>query len=207
MLALLVAMGAIAWPMFDRGFDGIRLQNAAEQVQADLTHARVTAISTGQPQAFRCEPNSGQYSVSALPDDGSGTDSSGGSTASTGASASPGAGSSSSGSSGGASTGCYQRALPDGMVFSTVQRTADTRSSSADEQLAASGGSSDLPPLLFYTDGTSSDGSVTLSNNKGKSISIVLRALTGSAHLGELFATGSPDPAQAGTTQPTGVSQ
>ena len=70
---------------------------------------RVTAISTGQPQAFRCEPNSGQYSVSALPDDGSGTDSSGGSTASTGASASPGAGSSSSGSSGGASTGCYQR--------------------------------------------------------------------------------------------------
>ena len=42
------------------------------------------------------------------------------------------------------------------------------------------------PPVLFYPDGTASDASVLLSNERGLTLRVTLRGLTGIARPGEI---------------------
>jgi prepilin-type N-terminal cleavage/methylation domain-containing protein len=212
-LGLLVMVGAIAWPSIQKAYEGIRLKKTAEQVMAAFGHARVLAMSTGVSQVFRFEPGSGQYTMMAMPDDSAGVDSdASGATSATAGSASPGTSSSPgtsttatdssanssaanspnpNGPDAGNTAGTCAHQLTDGFIFSKGERVLDTRAALAESELPSSGSSDGAteaaPPVLFYSDGTTSDATVTVSDKSGRSISVSLRGLTGVARMGDIF--------------------
>ncbi len=187
---LLAAMGAIAWPVISRAYEGVKLKNAGEQVQAAFNHARVEAMTSGTPRVFHFEPSTASYSVEVWQD---GTEAVEG-TAASGAAASGGftigaASGQTSSSGSGTATGTCSYTLPEGFVFVGAQRTLDNRTAAAEAGLSGSGVDTSTPPVLFYPDGTTSEVTITIANQNSRAISVSLRGLTGVARLGEITTT------------------
>ncbi len=65
-LAIIAAIGAIAFPAFRGVFDRQRLQASAEKIRLELDRARLLAMRTGQAQMFECAPGQGKFSVHPL---------------------------------------------------------------------------------------------------------------------------------------------
>ena len=175
-LTVIVAMGALAWPAFTRGFETTKLKAVAERVMAACGRARVQAMTTGQTQVFRFQPNSGTYGIEALPDDSSSLDAA---TSSGGAAA---------------ATGSITYQLPDGFTFSGGDRVPDERSSVAESAITSTNFDTSAPPVMFYSDGTASEAQVIVANQNGRAITVSVRSLTGTAHMGEITATGQATP-------------
>lgn len=55
-VVLIAATGMMAATAFTGGLDGVQLRQAAKEVAAQLRHARIRAIATGQEQAFHIDP-------------------------------------------------------------------------------------------------------------------------------------------------------
>ena len=55
-VVLIAATGMMAAAAFTSGLDGVQLRQAAKEVAAQLRHARIRAIATGQEQAFHIDP-------------------------------------------------------------------------------------------------------------------------------------------------------
>jgi len=185
-MAILVAVAAVAWPQIHRAYDTVRLRKAADHVQEALSRARVQAMSSGLPQVFRFEPNSPRYTITPVQDETESLDASAADTSASAASATLTA--SSAGNQADSTNPCEHQ-LPDGFMFSSAQRSSDTRSSVAEGQLNDATVSSDAPPVFFYADGSSQDAVITISNDNGRSISITLRGYTGITRIGEIFAS------------------
>jgi Tfp pilus assembly protein FimT len=181
-LVLMVTMGAVAWPTIRRAYESTYLRKAAEQVEAEFTKSRVRAMTSGLPQAFEFEPNTPQYTVQTWQDDSTPLES----TPSAAASSNSNAASSATDTV----TTIAQRQLPEGVIFTGVQRTFDARATAAESGLSAAGGSSAAPPVMFYPDGTTSEAAVTIANANGRCISISVRGLTGIARMSDIFAKG-----------------
>ena len=68
--------------------------------------------------------------------------------------------------------------LPGKVLFVAGETVVDARAFDANEQAADA---TSLRTILFYPDGTSQDARLTLQNEDGRLIDVVLRGLTGSA--------------------------
>jgi len=178
-LAILVAMGAIAWPSFSRAYESSKLKATADKVLSILGKARVQAMTSGQTQVFKFQKDSGTYTVEQLPDDSATLDAS--------------ATSDAAATSSSKAAGCQ---LPEGYVFSAGDRVLDDRTAAAESAITSSNFDTSSPPVLFYSDGTSSEAQLTIANQNGRTITISLRSLTGTAHMGEVTAAAVPGATQ-----------
>jgi prepilin-type N-terminal cleavage/methylation domain-containing protein len=189
-LALLAVIGATAWPLVTNAYSSVKLRNAAQQVQACWGKARVSAVSKGLPHVFRFETSAADYSVVAWEDENTALEAAVPITPNTFAQpTSP----SDATNYGGAATTTGPK-LPEGMTFVGIQRGNDTRTMVADTQLATAGVTSTSQPVVFYPDGTSSDAVLTITDGKGRYITVNLRGLTGITRIGEI--TAGPEVAQ-----------
>jgi Tfp pilus assembly protein FimT len=168
-LCLLVVLASLTWPALGRPMATHRLRVSADQVRTEWVHARVEAMSSGQPHAFRytldgdsylLEEQANEDDASASPTDDAGQD------------------------SGDADNSrSLNRRLPDKVRFVTAQTAGQsgtqTAASPGVEPAAAAGDSGLSQPIFFYADGTSSDAQVSLRNEYGQTIALSLRGLTG----------------------------
>ena len=76
-MALLLALGAVAYPTLSAMYGDVRVKAAADEVRAAWTEARARAIEDGRPYRFAVEPGTGKFRVA--PDAGEFWDGSGGS--------------------------------------------------------------------------------------------------------------------------------
>jgi len=171
-LTLLVLLGALAWPTIEGTFIVSRLRSAADQIRAAWSDAQLESMRSGTPHLFRYEPDARKYSVSPwdwnLTADESARDRADDTDAATANAATEGE-------------------LPDGIVFSSSEVSADARaaayaSRTGDQEQSEQGESA---PIVFYPDGTSTDASVLLKDTKGFLIRVTLRGLTGISRCSE----------------------
>lgn len=166
-LALLVVIGAIVWPAFDKPFASQRLHSAADMVKAEWMRTRVRAMTTGLPHVFRFQPETGSYQIEAM----------GGMEAEleatqamdfgvpiqpalpTGETDVPG--------------------LPDGVLFMSSQTATDMRGMLVESQAVAAAPADWAQPVYFYPDGTTSDARLLLRNEHELYVVVELRGLTG----------------------------
>ena len=191
-MALLAAIAAMAWPSFGRAFEGQRLRYAADQVRAEIGAARAEAINSGRVQSFQYEPESEVYLVQPWQ----------------GAEATPQTdqfGLAPEGAEGAASV-VVRGKLPEGLKFVATEALGGAIPAGMSAIPVAKGTVSadqamitpDSPTLLFFPDGTSRDAEVWLSNERGRSIPIRVRGITGASTVGEVG--GGQEPTQ--TTSP-----
>jgi len=186
-LVILVTMGAVAWPVFSRSYESSKLKFAADKIMATLSKARVQAMTTGQTQAFRCKVNSREYAIEQVDDDSATLDAN--STSDTSATLGQAASSAVGGVPG-------MSQLGEGYVFAACERVQDDRTAAAEAMITSSNFDTSSAPVLFYSDGTSSDAQITIAYQNGRSITITVRALTGTTHMGEVTMTAPPGATQ-----------
>jgi type II secretory pathway pseudopilin PulG len=182
-MALLVVIGSIVVPVFTGSFASMRLRRAGDQVLTRWSQARAAAIETGDVLQFRFTPETGTYQIDVWT--GLAADEAVGSSGSPARDREPAsdadASSEDDASSGSASEALIDdAALPDQIVFHGGQLAASDPLT-GERQVAplpdASGSLS--TPLLFYPDGTTSEASVVLANDRRQYIRLSLRRLTG----------------------------
>jgi prepilin-type N-terminal cleavage/methylation domain-containing protein len=183
-LALLVMIGSMVVPVFTGSFSSVRLRRAADQVLTRWSAARARAIETGEVMQFSFTPDTGTYVIEPwagiLPEEmTSATSATRASTRAVSTTATPLPG------DGGAtattdSADNADKALPDQIVFyrgdiavedaMTGERRVDSMQASSDSQSTA---------ILFFPDGTTSEASVVLNNDRRQYVRLTLRSLTG----------------------------
>ena len=175
-LAVLVTLSALTWPIIRGAFSGYRLRSAADDVRAAWGKAHIAAMNSGRPYLFRCQPQSGSYVVQPW----------------TGAAAD--ADAETEGASAGGVDPFVQcdaggkpivRNLPDDVIFHAGDTKADTRAQNVvgSDDGTQSGGGNWAPPILFYADGTTSDAQVQLMNKEGRILTLDLRGLNGASRV------------------------
>jgi type II secretory pathway pseudopilin PulG len=172
-LALLVIIAGTAWPALESSLTGYRLRKAAEQVRVAWSRARIESLSSGQTVSFRFMSGDRQYAIerSAEPQYLPG-----------GAAAS----SPSEGLDAGAAAGS-PRWLPEGITFVDAE-IEDAAGWPLAATAAGAVGLEWSEPIEFYPDGTTSTARLRMANDRGQTIEVALRVLTGVAAVGELYA-------------------
>jgi Tfp pilus assembly protein FimT len=173
-LCLLVVLASLTWPALGRPMATHRLRVSADQVRTEWVHARVEAMSSGQPHAFRYTLDGNSYVLEeqANEDDESET---------TSANLTNAAGHDSGDAEN--SSRSLNRRLPDKVRFVAAQSDGQSGTQSPAtpgvQPAAATGDSGLSQPIYFYADGTSSDAQVSLRNEYGQTVALSLRGLTG----------------------------
>ncbi len=192
-LALLVILGAMAYPSLQKPFQMQTLRKSGELVRVELSKARNKAMRTGQIQMFSFEPETGNYQIQPYYTEQDTLEgnytavayglATGGSTAVN----------SQSQSATGTTRG---EALPEGVVFVNAEVQSDMRSLQLQQDSQATMGAVNqaidlqVPPVLFYPDGTTSDARVILTNQYQTAyVVITLRSLTGVVHVSDLVSS------------------
>jgi Tfp pilus assembly protein FimT len=186
-LALLVVIGSIVVPVFTGSFSSVRLRRAGDQILTRWSHARARAIETGEVFQFTYTPDSGTYQVGpwlAVAQDALGP---GGSTSTTMASASAtdtaatttSVNQTASASASDNPTG-QNVSLPDKISFKSGEIAVDA-ALTAQRQVTSlqSRGAELSTPILFFPDGTTSQASIVIGNDRNQFVRLTLRALTG----------------------------
>lgn len=185
-LALVVAIGALAWPALRKPFAAQRLKKSADQLHADLTRARAMAIRTGTVRqlsfdAAMAAPGIGSRYVVAPAADPMAEPTTG-NTPSSGA--------------------VEVRSLPEGVTLvgleafddvapppyaasaaTAVAPTAPTGPSAGGAATAAAPSAT----VFFHPDGTTSSAQFTLANEQGLYLRLELRGLTGAVTTSDLL--------------------
>ena len=73
--------------------------------------------------------------------------------------------------------------LPEPIVFGALVTGNDPRAAVAFQQAGVAQTVQQVPPIVFYPDGTSSDAVVVLRDRQGRMIQVTLRGLTGMAQV------------------------
>ncbi len=157
-MAILVAVGAVAVPIFRQSFEIERLRKGADVLRTAWSKTRVQAMTTGQTHAFRFDYTSNKF-VIAVWDTGEGmTEAS-------------------------SETSVAERPgqLPEGIVFHAAEKQADVRAAETEAS-----GSQTAPQIFFYPDGTTSTAQVLITNNHDRFLKVQLRGLTGIPRVGEV---------------------
>ena len=179
-LAVLVMITSLAWPTLNRAFETQRLRKAADLVRAAWGRARVKALSTGRIHIFQYtvggdryaiqQRTTGEVTVDAAADD----------------------------LPTGFADASYEnptpfgqeRQLPEGVTFVGSQTVSDTRAAmvaaEANQFRSVEQGWSN--PIFFYPDGTTSTARLVLKNQRGRTIELALRGLTGVVTVGDVQA-------------------
>jgi len=165
-LAILVAIAAITAPAMQGTFSRTALKGGSAIVREAFAKGRLTAVQTGKTQVFRFEPKGARFQLVALdnlalPENGE----------------LPPEDKDDDHSPSDMLRLSLTR-LPDKVIFAS----GDV---SASNQVASLYGSPKdhvwSQPVLFNPDGTTSDASVVLQNDRGQTIRVTLRGLTGIA--------------------------
>jgi hypothetical protein len=189
-LTLLVVFGSMVAPVFMGGFSSVRLRRAGDQVLAHWSKTRALAIETGDvyqfaftPESgeFRIEPWTGVVSEAALKQ----TSASSATSRAADAAAAPTTATDAAGATKTAAGKAEKEqekglTLPEQAKFyagqiaaedpETGERKVVPLTSSGDEQSTA---------IMFFPDGTTSQASVVLTNDRQQYLRLTLRSLTG----------------------------
>jgi len=208
-LAILSAMATMAWPALRKELDKRQLRSAAKQVQRELASARNRAVKTGQVLEFRYQLNRGQFRIDAitLPRMEGVADL----TDATEGDRGPGRFDDPSDGS-----AQLEGRLPEGTFFLSVdpdrsdvgpldepvdravrgkapgQEPAfapsvdDFPAGPTQDPLRARDDRTWSPPILFFPNGQTSPARIRVGNQRGVTVAITLRALTGLGTLGEM---------------------
>jgi Tfp pilus assembly protein FimT len=180
-LALLVVIGSIVVPVFTGSFSSVRLRRAGDQILTRWSQARAMAIERGETYQFTFTPESGTYEVGPwmpLVDEGLGA-----SVTSPSASRTETTTTTTSEST---STGAIEDptgqsvTLPDTIKFQNGQIAVED-ALTAQRQVASmqTQGAEVSTPILFFPDGTTSQASIVLANDRNQFVRLTLRSLTG----------------------------
>jgi len=182
-LAVLVGVAAMVWPALQGPLDDQRLLKSADLIRAQWTKARVKAMKDGRLYVFRYVLASDEYGVEPWGGEvdaveaslGAATESSAAPPMTTEEKPRP--------------LGIAGRRLPDGIQFFSGETQADARSAEvAVDESAASSSAGGPPPIVFYPDGSTSDASVLLTNERCF-VQVALRGLTGMVRVSELISS------------------
>lgn len=183
-LAIIAAIGAIAFPAFHGVFARQRLQASAEKIRLELDRARLLAMRTGQAQMFECMPGSGQYSVHPLSQQSDMTNTGEGATVMTqsGIMAETTADGTLTAAAPTSLSGDAKE-LEENVTFVSCIVATDSRSYDVAQQSATSSGQVSLTNIgqviIFYPDGSTSNAEVRIQNIRGEVRAVRLRGLTG----------------------------
>lgn len=166
-LALLAGITALAWPSLEKPFALQRLKKAGDQIHAELTRARGTAIRSGRTQEFVVDATTGRYAV--LPTvDYSDVDQ-----------MQPGSGN-------GLTTA--GSALPEGIRLAEISAVDDVTPAPQPIGFVQAAGDEAQPAsqtIYFHPDGTTSTAVIVLADDYGMALQVQLRGLTGAVAKGE----------------------
>lgn len=167
-LTLLVIISAIAIPTLQGSFSRASLYSGGDLLRGAWAKARLAAMQSGQTQAFRYELNGSRFQIAAMgaigmpennelaPVDPEETPDESG------------------------RVSLSQNKLPNGVIFSG----GDVSSSNQILAMLPDVGEGPWsPPIMFYPDGTTSDASLLLSNDRQAVVRVTLRGLTGVASI------------------------
>jgi len=185
-LALLAAFAAVSIPAIMNTLKSQRLQYAAQQLQADFSRGRIEAMESGRIRMLRFQVGEGKYVIqpylqgndaleSNLVGIGGGMPGGGANTASF--------------SMQSAEQEVRNEELPDGVVFAGNEVKASMRGFQLEQEAGQTMMMSDIRPILFYPDGSTSDAKVFLKSEDGTILSVKLRGLTGIARVEEVSAS------------------
>jgi type II secretory pathway pseudopilin PulG len=188
-LSLLIIISAVAVPYLSGSFSRANLSGAADLLRSALTRGRVAAIESGQPQVFRCEPKGGRFQLQAL-EELSDT----GDTAMNNERSPRSEGQSNSDEESSAENSTDEHSpsdilrlessrLPSDVIFAALDVSASNR---AVAMYGVAGDDTWSAPIVFNPDGTTSDASILLQNDREQTIRVNLRGLTGIATTGEI---------------------
>lgn len=171
-LSLMVVLASLSWPSLARPMANQALRSAADGVRTSWAKARVAAMSTGRTYVFRA-PEADHYLVECHVAPEAAAEMSEAEVA---------------GVQGGSELDsgpqlAEEHRLPDRVCFVGGQTVVDAR----DQAAAMSSNSSpdaaltQVDPIFFYPDGTTSTARVQLQNEYGRMMELSLRGLTGVA--------------------------
>jgi Tfp pilus assembly protein FimT len=183
-LAILVAIGAVVAPSLGDAFLRQRLLISVDRLRSDWDRARLTAMKTGQTQAFTCVLGQRDYSIQPYMMDADLMN------ASAGALVTTSGGTVAEATSVGTLEAPEPTAAADGkqldedITFVSCAVSADMRSVSIAQVgggLAATSMANQM--VLFYPDGSTSTAEVIIQNPKGTQRAVRMRGLTGSTQV------------------------
>jgi prepilin-type N-terminal cleavage/methylation domain-containing protein len=182
-LALLVVIGSIVVPVFTGSFASVRLRRAGDQVLTRWSQARARAIETGEAYQFRFTPETGAYRVEpwmAVMEVGVG--------ASRAAPSATAASTNDAASLTNDDSAVQSRSLPEKITFHGGELAVED-ALSRERQVASmkSAGDELSTPILFFPDGTTSEASVVLANDRNQFVRLTLRGLTGVGRATEIL--------------------
>jgi prepilin-type N-terminal cleavage/methylation domain-containing protein len=189
-LALLVAIAAIATPAVVYFSHTQQLRHSGELIRAAWARARVQAMKSGRVHVFRYEPDGSHYSIDYWMADDDALEAGDDSAL---REAQPDAADLTAPDPE-LTFDDSSASLADGVRFFVGQTLADARSAQVEAEIAASepatanaSQSPWSPPVLFYSDGTTSPAEIVLVNRRNHAVRISLRGLTGVVHVSDVF--------------------
>jgi Tfp pilus assembly protein FimT len=180
-LALLTVIGSMVVPIFTGSFSSIRLRRAGDKVLTSWSAARARAIEKGEVMQFSFTPESGSYQIEpwagVVAEDAVGGPTPGSAGYAMATEPAVSVESTAAGSDAAEADG---KSLPEQIVFHrgdmlvedalTGERAVASMQSASEAQSTA---------ILFFPDGTSSDASVVIANDRQQYVRLTLRGLTG----------------------------
>ncbi len=182
-LAIMVAVAAMVLPALRGSMEDQQLRKAADLIRADWATLRVTAMKTGRIQLFRYDVGANTYTLETWQGD---VDDAEQASATAAPEPTMTAGQNSDSTNGLASVGLGT--LPSNITFNRGEVVSDARSAQVDgaasNPSASSSGSSQR--IVFYPDGTTTDASLVLTNERFF-VELRLRGLTGQSQASDLL--------------------
>lgn len=172
-LAIIVAVGAIAAPIFRGSLEIEKLRKGIELVAADWVETSALAMETGETQVWLCEVGSSGFSASTYSNTGGLTPTEAATTVAdtTGLSATSG---SASGS------GSFGQTMPEGISISEVLVSeGDTMVTMAENSMADASNAT----VFFYPDGTSSSARLSVIDEQQRTMTVVMNGLAGTVRV------------------------
>ena len=180
-LALLVAFAGFSWPIVEKSLNSLQLQKTADRLCVVWGNARLNAMTEGAIYVFQFQSGGNSYQVGPWGDanltTGAGQ---AGAAVTTAAAIETGKEKTAPLLSGDRPSG----QLSDGIVFGTPLYEATSDSTGSDAELS---GLSESNMILFYPDGTTSDVTLALQNDRQLAITISLRGITGTSQVSQLM--------------------
>ena len=171
-LVLLAVICSLAQPVFDGAFASVRLKRASDQVLAAWSELRTQAILSGKPHQFTFEPDSGTYRLAPWRRNSLETNDPNYAAEEV-------------------ASGDWQprkAALPEAILFvSGDVKTEEAESGSVTQSLNSSQSTEESGPIVFYPDGSSTDATLELKNERAFVQRLTLRGLSGIGRASEIM--------------------
>ena len=173
-LAIMVAVAAMAIPVYHGTLKRERVRKAAESIGADWTRARAAAIQTGETQLWACTLAAGTFSSGPYLANGGATNAEVANmvSQSTGMTVSMPAGKAGEG---------FGQALPQGVTLGDV--LVSEGDTSVNMSVATNSGEAGTATLLFYPDGSSSSARITVIGEDDITMAVAINGLAGTVRV------------------------